>query len=111
MVQFIKETFQKTKDMEMDFLRLYKEMYIKEAFLMIYLKVKESLLGVVGLLLKVNGIRDFNKERDQKNGLMILNMKVILKEEKNMVKENIYGLMEHNIMEIGNMVKQTVLER
>ena len=50
--------------------------------------------------MKGNGKMINNMAMDVKNGRMELNLKVIIKKVKNMVKANFNGLMVHNMMEI-----------
>lgn len=84
-------------------------MYIREISKTIFLRDKENLWVVVGLLIRDSGIRAFKKVRELRLGLIIHNTKVIIREEKNTVLADILGLMVHNMMEIGRMGNWMVL--
>ena len=60
--------------------------------------------------MKVNGQMIFNMEKVYKLGLMVVNIRDGITQEKRMVKESIFGKMEVTIVVIGQIIKLQELE-
>jgi hypothetical protein len=110
------------KDMEFKCGQMVQD--IKEIGKIIKLMVKENLFMLMEIFIKVNGkmiklmdlvvinipmelhMKDIgkmiiNKEKEHKNGLMVVDMKGSIKEEKRMGKDIIFGATKVFIKEIG----------
>lgn len=60
-------------------------------------------------LMKENGSTTCKMEKEQNDGLITHNFKVIIKMEKRRVEADICGMMEQSMMEIGLIMKLMVL--
>ena len=55
--------------------------------------------------MKDNGRTIYKMELEWRHGQMALNMKVVIKKEKNMDLVNMFGMMDHHMKVIGLIIK------
>ena len=79
--------------------------YMMETGQMIKLQVLEFIIIIMGQNMKVNGQMIFNMEKVYKPGLMVVNIRDGITQEKKMVKESMFGKMEVTIVVIGQTIK------
>ena len=85
-------------------------MYMMETGQMIKLQVLEFIIIIMEQNMKVNGQMIFNMEKVYKLGLMVVNIRDGITQEKKMVKESMFGKMEVIIVVIGQIIKSQGLE-
>lgn len=81
------------------------EMYLKVNGKMIRQMVMEFIIMQMDRFMKDIGKMIFKKDMVQKNGQMVLDMKVTINKDKNMAMALIFGMMVQYMKEVGQKIK------